>query len=136
EEEYERGGPKWTDEGMELAGLPHLLGAVVCAARLVDEQRAEEDRRHDGEHEDQEHEDRRRHRARAAEQADQPRGQGVEGQRQDRSPRQRSQEGRQEEEELIEQQPEDDEEERREEPLARHDRTVSTGGVPYKDVSP
>ena len=135
EQESRPGGLQLVDQVVQLAALDQLLDPVVGPGRLADQQRAEEDRRDDGQDEDQEHQDRGRDRARAAEQPDQPRGQGVEGEGQDRGPRQRPEERRKEEEELVEEQPEHDEEERRKEPLTRHGWTVATGGARYKETS-
>ena len=137
EQESRPGGLQLVDQVVQLAALDQLLDPVVGPGRLADQQRAEQDRRDDGQDEDQEHQDRGRDRARAAEQPDQPRGQGVEGEGQDRGPRQWPEERRKEEEELVEEQPEHDEEERRKEPLTRHGVDCSDRWCPVQgDVSP
>src|SRR5262249_13935423 len=135
EQDPEPGGPQLIEEMIQLPGLHDLPGAVVCAGGLAHEERAEENGRHDGEHEDEDHEDRGRQCPGATEQPDQPGGQRVERERQDRGPRERADEGQQEEEQLIEEQAEHDEEERRKEPLARHGGTVQTGPAWHKATS-
>src|SRR5207245_2420706 len=112
------------DEREHLDLPDRLLDAAVGARRLPYEERADEDRRQDDRDDDGEDEGQCGERPLPAEDAHQPRGQRIEGERQDRCPDQRDEEGPEEEVELVEQEEEDGEEESREELLPRHRMTT------------
>src|SRR5439155_859576 len=85
---------------------------------------AEQERGQDHHQGNGQHQHQRGEPAPPAEQGNQPIGQRVEGEGEDRRPHQRREEGRDEEVELVEQEQEDGEEERREELLPRHASTA------------
>src|SRR5207249_3247421 len=110
-----------------------LLDAGVGGRRLAHEERADEDGRQDDRDGDRQDEGQRRERAPALEGAAEPRRQRVEGERQDRRPHERDEEGREEEVELVEEEEEDGEEESREELLPRHRAaTVAVAALDHK----
>ena len=129
----EPGGANLLDETQHLPLAHRLLDAGVGGRRLAHEERADEDGRQDDRDGDRQDEGQRRERAPALEGAAEPRRQRVEGERQDRRPHERDEEGREEEVELVEEEEEDGEEESREELLPRHRAaTVAVAALDHK----